>query len=162
MAQGHRIVPILDDDKHPLGVVTPIALARAYSAMSRNLGDVAKSLSQPCREGLEEAPTFRARQRISDHRRSLLRLGDNDVLVTDDAGFYLGVAARGEVLEPPRARLILVDHNELGQAVAGADEAEIVAVLDHHRLGNAATNSPISFLVEPVGSTSTLVAEQLE
>lgn len=160
MAQGHRVVPVLDDEKHPLGVVTPIALARVYAAISRNPGNAAKALSQPCQEVLEEAPTFRARQRISDHRRSLLRSSDDDFLVTDDAGFYLGVAARGEVVEPPRARLILVDHNELGQAVAGAEEAEIVAVLDHHRLGNAATTSPISFLVEPVGSTSTLVAEQ--
>ncbi len=96
MAQGHRVVPVLDDEKHPLGVVTPIALARVYAAISRNPGNAAKALSQPCQEVLEEAPTFRARQRISDHRRSLLRSSDDDFLVTDDAGFYLGVAARGE------------------------------------------------------------------
>ena len=52
-----------------------------------------------------------------------------------------------------------MDHNELSQAVTGADEAEIVGVLDHHRLGNASTAAPIPFVVEPVGSTSTLVAE---
>src|SRR5262249_11243574 len=64
---------------------------------------------------------------------------------------------------PPRAaraRLVLVDHNELSQAVAGAEEAEIVAVLDHHRLGNAATTAPIPFIVEPVGCTCTLVTER--
>jgi manganese-dependent inorganic pyrophosphatase len=55
---------------------------------------------------------------------------------------------------------VLVDHNELSQAVPGADQAEIVGVLDHHRLGNAPTAAPIPFVVEPVGSTCTLVAEE--
>ena len=52
-----------------------------------------------------------------------------------------------------------MDHNELSQAVPDADEAEIISVLDHHRLGNAATAMPIPFTVDVVGSTSTLVAE---
>jgi len=57
-----------------------------------------------------------------------------------------------------RARLVLVDHNEFAQAVAGADEAEILEVIDHHRLsGNLRTKEPIRFLNEPVGSTSTIV-----
>ena len=55
-----------------------------------------------------------------------------------------------------------MDHNELGQAVAGADEADIIAVLDHHRLGNAPTALPIPFVVEPVGSTCTLVTEHCQ
>ncbi len=55
-------------------------------------------------------------------------------------------------------KLILVDHNELGQAVAGADQVEIVEVIDHHRLGNFHTDRPIRFVNQPVGSTCTLVA----
>jgi manganese-dependent inorganic pyrophosphatase len=55
--------------------------------------------------------------------------------------------------------LALVDHNELAQSVPGAEQAEIVLVLDHHRLGNAPTAQPIRFQVEPVGSTCTLIAE---
>jgi manganese-dependent inorganic pyrophosphatase len=56
--------------------------------------------------------------------------------------------------------LVLVDHNELSQAVAGAAHAELVEVLDHHRLGNPSTTMPIRFIADPVGSSSTLVAER--
>jgi manganese-dependent inorganic pyrophosphatase len=71
------------------------------------------------------------------------------------------MAFKTDVLNPPRPQLVLVDHNELGQAVAGADEAEIVEVLDHHRLGGGLTSTqPIRFVNEPVGSTCTLVARQ--
>jgi manganese-dependent inorganic pyrophosphatase len=71
------------------------------------------------------------------------------------------MAFKSDVLSPPRPQLILVDHNELAQAVAGADEAEIVEVLDHHRLGGGLTSTqPIRFVNEPVGSTCTLVARQ--
>ncbi len=159
MASGHRVVPVLDDEQKPLGVVTPMALARAYAALSGYSGETTP-LAAPCGQSVEKVPTFRAAERISDHRRALLRGGDDNVLVTDEQGRYLGIATRSGVLEPPRAKLILVDHNELGQAVAGAGEAEIVAVLDHHRLGNSPTDLPISFVVEPVGSTCTLVAER--
>lgn len=80
-------------------------------------------------------------------------VGDDDSLV--------GLAFKTEILNPPRPRLVLVDHNELSQAVAGADEAEIVEVLDHHRLGGGLRSTqPIRFVNEPVGSTCTLVARQ--
>ncbi|MGH7967115.1 MAG: DHHA2 domain-containing protein, partial [Limisphaerales bacterium] len=55
--------------------------------------------------------------------------------------------------------LILVDHNELSQAVSGADEVEILEIIDHHRIGSLTTRQPILFRNEPVGSTSTIVAD---
>jgi manganese-dependent inorganic pyrophosphatase len=64
------------------------------------------------------------------------------------------------LVELPRTRLILVDHNEYSQAVTGADEAEILEVIDHHRLsGNLVSREPLRFINEPVGSTSTIVAQ---
>jgi manganese-dependent inorganic pyrophosphatase len=156
VAEGDRVIPLVDSEGKPTGVVTSLALARAYTAPV----NVSVMLMQPCRSISENALTFAARDRISDHRSLLLRSENDDFLVVDDGGLYVGVATRRRILEPPRARLILVDHNELSQAVVGADEAEIVAVLDHHRLGNAPTAAPIPFVVEPVGSTSTLVAEK--
>jgi manganese-dependent inorganic pyrophosphatase len=156
MGDGARVVPVVDEDERPLGVVTPMALARAYAALSSQPGTPAPS----SHDMMEAAPSYPMRERISDHRRALLRMDADDFLVTDDAARYLGVATRARVLEPPRARLVLVDHNELSQSVPGAEEAEIVAVLDHHRLGNPPTAAPIPFVIEPVGSTCTLVAEQ--
>jgi manganese-dependent inorganic pyrophosphatase len=89
-----------------------------------------------------------------------MRIEADDFLVLDDQGWYVGIATRDNILDPPRARLILVDHNDLAQAVRGAEEAEIVAVLDHHQLGDLQTPVPIPIAIEPVGSTSTLVAER--
>jgi len=72
----------------------------------------------------------------------------------------LGVFSRTDLVNPERQRLILVDHNEFSQAVAGAEEAEIVEVIDHHRLsGNLVTKEPILFINKTVGSTCTIVGD---
>ena len=70
----------------------------------------------------------------------------------------VGVFSRADLVNPERPRLILVDHNEFSQAVSGAEEAEIIEVLDHHRLsGNLITKEPIQFINKTVGSTCTIV-----
>lgn len=81
--------------------------------------------------------------------------------VVGDDGRLVGLAFKTDVINPPKPQLVLVDHNELTQAVSGAEEAEIVEVLDHHRLGGGlSSQQPIRFVNEPVGSTCTLVARQ--
>ncbi len=81
--------------------------------------------------------------------------------VVDDELRLVGVLSKSDLLSPPKPKLVLVDHNELSQAVEGAEEAEIIEVLDHHRLGGGLRSSqPIRFINEPVGSTCTLVARQ--
>ncbi len=156
LAQGERLVPVAEDGGKLLGGLTPLALARAYAQIAS--GDI-RAADQNCRTFVEDLPKLPASDRIRDRRNALLRGGGEEFLVVTDEGKYFGTTNRQSLLEPPRAKLILVDHNELAQAVTGADEAEIVGVLDHHRLGNASTALPIPFVVEPVGSTSTLVAE---
>lgn len=80
-------------------------------------------------------------------------------IVTSEEKKLVGVLAKSDLVEIPRQRLVLVDHNEFSQAVSGADEAEIIEVLDHHRLsGNLVSKEPLRFINEPVGSTSTMVA----
>lgn len=78
--------------------------------------------------------------------------------VLDEAGALCGVFSKSDLVNPRRTKLVLVDHNELGQAVTGADQAEILEVLDHHRLGGGViSREPIRFINEPVGSTCTIV-----
>ena len=79
--------------------------------------------------------------------------------VIDEDGRTVGVLSKTDFLKTVDRKLILVDHNELSQAVAGADEVEIIEIIDHHRLGSLATQQPILFRNEPVGSTSTIVAD---
>lgn len=152
LTSGESAVPVVGVGGRAIGIASPLALARALGPA----GDATVS----CGKIAETVPTVRLRDRLADHRNNLLRSEASRFLVTDDSGRYVGLATQNGLLRPPRAKLILVDHNELGQAVPGADEAEIVGVLDHHRLGNPPTPAPIPFVVDPVGSTSTLVAEQ--
>ncbi|HEU5397077.1 MAG TPA: putative manganese-dependent inorganic diphosphatase [Verrucomicrobiae bacterium] len=78
--------------------------------------------------------------------------------VTDEDGRVIGVLSKTDFIKTVDRKLILVDHNELSQAVQGADEVEILEIIDHHRIGALTTPQPILFRNEPVGSTSTIVA----
>ncbi len=81
-------------------------------------------------------------------------------VITDD-GNLQGVLTKSDLIDPPKPQIILVDHNELQQAVLGAEEAEILEVLDHHRIGGSLrTTQPIRFINDPLGSTCTLIARQ--
>jgi manganese-dependent inorganic pyrophosphatase len=107
------------------------------------------------KEGFE---TVGLPDRLDDLRLKLLHSRDPGVVVLDAAGKVAAVATKSSLLAPSAVKLILVDHNELSQAVAGADKVEILEVIDHHRLGNFHTDHPIRFINQPLGSTCTLVA----
>jgi manganese-dependent inorganic pyrophosphatase len=102
-----------------------------------------------------------AKQLAEDARHAIQRADQFIYPVLDDEGHMMGVLSKSDLVNPPKMQLVLVDHNELGQAVAGAEDAEIIEVLDHHRLGGSLRSAqPIRFINEPVGSTCTLVARQ--
>jgi manganese-dependent inorganic pyrophosphatase len=72
----------------------------------------------------------------------------------------LGLVTRSDLVDPPRRRVILVDHAEQGQSVPGIEHAEIVEILDHHHIGSIETRVPVTATFDPVGSTATLVVER--
>ena len=78
--------------------------------------------------------------------------------VIDDDNRMVGIFSRTDLIKQAGAELVLVDHNEAGQAVNGVKDAKILEVIDHHRLGNLPTEQPIMFMNIPVGSTCTIVA----
>ncbi len=107
----------------------------------------------------QNPPRFGPEESLRDSRRRITRHNAAAFMVTDDDGKLLGIFTKTDILKPVRTRLILVDHNELSQAVSGASEVSIVEIVDHHRLGNLHTHQPILFLNEPVGSTCTIIAD---
>ena len=109
-----------------------------------------------------KVPKFQASVRIRDVLNRLLREDRNEFFVVDEGGRYVGVCRQRDLLNPPRLKVILVDHNEPQQAIGSLEEAELIEILDHHRLGNPSTHMPIKFTVDVVGSTSTLISEQIE
>jgi len=102
---------------------------------------------------------FTREDRIAGVKRRIANLNDPLYMVTDDEKRLIGVFSKSDILRPSRTRIALVDHNELGQAVRGAEEVQILEILDHHRLGNIPTDQPILFINRPVGSTCSIVAD---
>jgi manganese-dependent inorganic pyrophosphatase len=95
--------------------------------------------------------------------RKQLATTDQDLFPVAEAGGgkMIGVISKSDLVDPPRLRLALMDHNEYAQAVNGVEEAEVTEVIDHHRLaGDLVSREPIRYLNEPVGSTCTLVARK--
>jgi manganese-dependent inorganic pyrophosphatase len=166
-ATGRTGAPVVAADGRPLGLVTGDSVFRFLSRQMDQRLDldnvaVSRILSVPCREAMDaDGPRFPAGMRVRDGRARVVREERDDFIVIREDDTYFGVARTPDVLNPPRMRLILVDHNEPAQALGALDEADLVEVLDHHRLGNPPTNLPIPFTTDPVGSTSTLVSERM-
>jgi manganese-dependent inorganic pyrophosphatase len=167
-SRTHGVAPIVNEDGTPYGLLTGTSL---FDFLGELVGPhplrqemrLAEILDLPCREACDpDAPRFQANTRIRDVLNHILREEHNDFLVVDENGIYLGVCRQRDVINPPRLQLILVDHNEPGQALGALEEAELLEILDHHRLGNTSTRVPIKFTVDVVGSTSTLVSERIE
>ena len=157
------IAPVVGADGKPHGIINGLSLFKYFAdTIGPRPGDtpVRELMAAACRDAADiSVPKFAANAHIRDSLGRILRDEYNDYWVVDENGQYLGIARQRDVLNPPRLRIILVDHNEPGQAIAALEEAELLEILDHHRLGNPSTHQPIRFTVDVVGSTSTLVSE---
>jgi manganese-dependent inorganic pyrophosphatase len=127
----------------PHDTATTVLLARSSVRAGEMLDDDIVSLAP-------ETP-------LDEAQRDLALSSQFAFPVLDQHRNLRGILAKGDFLKPIPRQLILVDHNELSQAVDGADLVPIAEILDHHRIGAPPTESPILFLNRPVGSTSTIV-----
>jgi manganese-dependent inorganic pyrophosphatase len=162
------VAPVVQENGVPYGLVTGPSL---FGFLSQLVGTHARRheirladiLELPTGQACDtEVPHFKAGSRIRDSINRILREEGDDFLVVDEDDVYVGVCRQRDVLNPPRLKVILVDHNEARQALGALEEAELLEILDHHRLGNPSTHIPIRFSVDVVGSTSTLVSERIE
>ncbi|HEX2991406.1 MAG TPA: DHHA2 domain-containing protein [Anaerolineales bacterium] len=158
------VAPVVDGDGKPYGIINGFSLFRYFSeTLGPRPGEttVREMMSAPCKDAADTTvPKFAANAHIRDMLNRILRDEYDDFWVVDENDLYAGIARQRDILNPPRLKIILVDHNEPSQAIAALDEAELLEILDHHRLGNPHTHTPIRFTVDIVGSTSTLVTEQ--
>lgn len=158
------LAPVVDEEGKPYGLIHGYSLFKYFSeTLGPRPGDttVREMMSAPCKDAADTTvPKFSANAHIRDSLNRILRDETDDYWVVDENGLYLGIARQRDILNPPRLKIILVDHNEPRQSIAALEEAELLEILDHHRLGNPYTHQPIRFTVDVVGSTSTLVSEQ--
>jgi len=107
-----------------------------------------------------EVIAFRPGDLVADVRETIVRTNHRNYPVVEN-GRLAGLINRDRLIVPEKQRVILVDHNELAQAVEGIEEARIEEIIDHHRLGGIETSEPIFIRHEPVGSTATIIANML-
>ena len=161
------IAPVVNEDGTPYGLVTVLSLFRFLKESvgahpRREEMRIAEIMERPCSEACDtDVPRFTASSRIRDVVPRILHEERTEFWVIDEEGHYQGICRQRDALNPPRYKVILVDHNEIGQALGALDEADLVEVLDHHRLDNAPTRTPIRFTIDVVGSTCTLVSERI-
>ncbi|RJX20114.1 MAG: putative manganese-dependent inorganic diphosphatase [Desulforudis sp.] len=106
-------------------------------------------------------PVAGFRTTISEVKDLVLESECRCAMVLDEDDRLVGIITRSDLLDPIQKRVVLVDHNEISQAVADIEQADIMEIIDHHRLGDISTIKPINVYNEPVGSTCTIVAYQL-
>lgn len=101
--------------------------------------------------------TFYRYDYIDDIRETMAKKRYRDFPILDVNGKYYGMISRRSLLGARKKQLVLVDHNEVSQAVDGLEEAEIQEIIDHHRLGNLETMNPVYFRNQPLGCTATII-----
>ncbi len=105
----------------------------------------------------EDIVKFNEKEYLEDIKEELTTNKHSYYPIVSDENEFLGFISRRHVLNPSRKKVILVDHNEYSQSVQGLNEAEILEIVDHHKIGDITTNSPINFTNIPVGSTCTII-----
>jgi manganese-dependent inorganic pyrophosphatase len=106
--------------------------------------------------------TFNTNDYVDDIQKIMVKHRFRDFPINDQKGNYIGMISRRNLLDLKRKQIILVDHNETSQAVDGFDEAEILEIIDHHRLGNIETMAPVFFRNQPVGCTATIITQMYQ
>ncbi len=107
----------------------------------------------------KDLTTFHTTDYVEDIQATMAKKRFRDFPIIDMQENYIGMISRRNLLDLDRKKLILVDHNEKTQAVDGFEEAEILEIIDHHRLGNIETNAPLFFRNQPVGCTATIITQ---
>ena len=105
----------------------------------------------------EHLVTFRKREFVEDIKGTMTKLRHRDFPIVTKDGKFVGMISRRSLINMPCKKIILVDHNEAEQAVDGLFEAEVVEIIDHHKLSTVETSRPVSVRNQPVGCTSTII-----
>ncbi len=166
VARGFSFVPVVDAAGRCAGRITAVGLVGLLRGIAGRSCDgppgqaAAALLAAPIRGLVErEQAVFQGRDLVRDARRLVAQRSEGGFVVVDGAGRLEGILTRRSFLRENRRRVVLVDHNEPSQSVDGVEEADVVEIIDHHRLGNSTTRAPITFINRTVGSTATIVED---
>ncbi len=166
-----RSLVVTDGEGRFRGLISTRAIAERYIAATDELDEespassmavatsLIESLSQKVGELMfENVMQLEAEEVLHDVVDDIIASELREAVVLDEAGRAIGIVTRSDVATPPKRRVILVDHNEVRQAAAGIEEANVLEIIDHHRVADISTASPIKFINRPIGSSASIVA----
>lgn len=175
LLRKHKIRSLVVEDSEGgfLGLISTRAIAERYISATDLLEDADPNSTMAVATSLIESLNQKVGELMAT---DVLRLGSDDLLreasvdliaselregvVLDDDGKVLGILTRSDITPTPKRKIVLVDHNEQRQAVTGIEDADVVEIVDHHRIADVCTANPIKFLNLPWGSTATIIARQ--
>ena len=170
-----RSLVVKDDKDKFQGLISTRAIAERYISATEVLEDddpsstmaVATSLIDSLSQKVSElmmtnVMVLDSEDLLKDTVDDLIASELREGVVLDDEGHAIGIVTRSDVATPPKRKVILVDHNETRQAAPGIEEADVVEIVDHHRIADVSTTNPILFLNLPLGSTATIVALEFD
>jgi manganese-dependent inorganic pyrophosphatase len=156
---------VLSNSARPSEAVLELARGRsvavAVSPLDSYVSGRMITLAAPCRALMEAHPlSITTEFLLADVAEQVRESHYGAAVVVDANRRPVGLVRRSDLVSPMRRRVILVDHAEQAQSVAGVEQAEIVEILDHHHIGSIETRVPVTATFDPVGSTATLVVER--
>lgn len=166
IATGAGCVIITDVDMDRINIELPekrecAVIATAYSFF-KSIKMVSQSISVKNLIGKQDLVYFESDDTIDEVKEIMLNTTHRHFPIVDKEGQVKGVISKRHILDIQKKRVILVDHNEQAQSAPGIEQAEILEVIDHHRIANINTGVPVFLRAEPVGCTSTIIAKMYE
>ena len=169
-----RSLVVHDEDGKYLGLITTRMIAERYISATDAISDDATAIGDESYHAVaadlihslhetagqlmeDDVLILKADDLLGRAIDDLMASPLREAVVLDDEGCCVGIVTRTDVTNPPKRQVILVDHNETSQAAEGIGEAQVVEVIDHHRIGDVSTSAPIRFVNMPVGSSSAIV-----
>ena len=153
ICEGANVSPTIRDLAEHNGMIIMVTSYDAYTA-ARLINQSIPIDFFMTKEGIL---SFGEDDYIDDIKEVMANKRHRDFPVLNKEGKYLGMISRRNLLGAHGKQVIMVDHNELGQALEGMENAEILEIIDHHRLGTIQTLSPVSFRNQPLGCCSTII-----
>ncbi|MGA2614604.1 MAG: DHHA2 domain-containing protein [Spirochaetia bacterium] len=166
-ANRFSFLPVVGHDGSCLGKLTTLRLVSVLSGLvsrcrdDQPIGEAERNqLAGSIGDLVErEHTTFAPDALVKDVQRSIGKSNEGGFIILGEKGTLEGVITRVNFLAENRLRVVMVDHNEVGQAVDGIEEADVQEIIDHHRLAARTTSLPITFINRVVGSTCTIIAD---
>ncbi len=168
-----RCLVVKDDAGKFLGLISTRAIAERYISATDKLDEddptspmaVASSLIESLNQKVGELMAtdiliLDADGLLKEARVDLVKSPLREGVVLDEAGCAIGILTRSDVAASSKRKVVLVDHNEMRQAALGIEEADVIEIVDHHRIADVSTSNPIRFLNIPWGSTATIVTSE--